>query len=245
MVSADGRHVIVFNGEIYNYVELGAELEAGGDRLRTRSDTEVLLTGYARWGLGILDRVVGMFAFAILDRAEQTLLLARDYFGMKPLYYATGSSGFGFASEPRALLSLLGLRAEADDEGLADYLVDGLTDHRAGTMFAGVRAVPAASHVRLSLRDETVPDPVRYWTPSIDRVDDRPPAIIARELRQRFLESVRLHLRSECTRRHAAVGRNRLVGDRDGDAGGRRGCPRDPHVQLHPGQRGDQRGAMD
>jgi len=197
MVSSSGRYVIVLNGEIYNYLELRAELEIAGHAFRTRSDTEVLLTGYSHWGLGVLDRVVGMFAFAILDRTEQSLLLARDCFGMKPLYYASSSRGFGFASEPRALLSLLGLKAEADDQGLADYLVHGLTDHRSGTMFAGVRAVPAASHIRLSLRDANVPEPVRYWAPAIDRIDDRPATVIARELRERFLESIRLHLRGD------------------------------------------------
>lgn len=85
MESDDRRYVIAVNGEIYSYLELRSELRAAGHVFRTRSDTEVLLTGYRQWGLGVLDRVIGMFAFAILDRIEHTLLLARDCFGMKPL----------------------------------------------------------------------------------------------------------------------------------------------------------------
>ncbi len=199
MVSQCGRYVIVLNGEIYNYLELRAELEARGHAFRTRSDTEVLLEGYRVWGRGVLGRLVGMFAFAILDRTDHALLLARDCFAMKPLYYASSARGFGFASEAGALLSMLGLKAEADDQGVADYLAHGLTDHRSETLFAGVRALPAASCLAVSLRDSRVPEPERYWSPAVDRVDDRPAATVARDLRDRFLESIRLHLRADAT----------------------------------------------
>ncbi|MDQ3248894.1 MAG: asparagine synthetase B, partial [Chloroflexota bacterium] len=87
MGSADGRYWIVFNGEVYNYIELRSELANIGHQFRSGSDTEVILAAYAQWGAAMLNRFVGMFAFAILDRQAKTLLLARDFFGIKPLYY--------------------------------------------------------------------------------------------------------------------------------------------------------------
>src|SRR5437763_5249948 len=99
MASRDRRYVITFNGEIYNYPELQAELRAAGALLHTSSDTEVIVEGYAHWGIGVLARLQGMFAFGIWDRGEQTLLLARDRFGEKPLLYAEGKGAVTFASE--------------------------------------------------------------------------------------------------------------------------------------------------
>ena len=197
MTTPCGDLAMVLNGEIYNYLELRRELEARGHVMRTRSDTEVLLAGYREWELGVLDRVTGMFAFAVLDRTRQSLVLARDCFGMKPLYYGSSARGFGFASEAGTLVSMLGLKAAADDQGLADYLAHGLTDHRSETMFAGVKALPAATFLKLPLESPRVPEPVRYWTPALDHIDDRPAPIVARELRDRFLNSVQLHLRAD------------------------------------------------
>jgi len=101
----DGRFTIVYNGEVYNFVELRAELEGLGDRFRSTCDTEVVLKAYARWGPGALTRFRGMFALAIWDAAEGTLFVARDRLGVKPLYYTRGPRGFAFASEVRALLA--------------------------------------------------------------------------------------------------------------------------------------------
>src|ERR1051326_6655085 len=103
MSSADGRYFVVFNGEIYNYVELRGELEQLGHRFRTRTDTEVLLAAYSQWGIKALRRFTGMFAFALLDTERRTVLLARDFFGIKPLYYSCTSAGLSFASEIKAL----------------------------------------------------------------------------------------------------------------------------------------------
>jgi asparagine synthase (glutamine-hydrolysing) len=197
MVTADGRHVLAFNGEIYNFPELRSELETLGERFVTTSDTEVLLKACVRWDVEVLDRLVGMFAFALLDRHAQTLLLARDPFGMKPLYWGGSPSTFAFASEPAALLTLIDVPRTADARSLADYLVLGLTDHRPETMFSGVHSLPAASWLRVALRSFTVLAPRQYWRASIDHVDDRPPDRIACDLRDRLLDSIRLHLRSD------------------------------------------------
>ncbi len=197
MVSADGRYVLVLNGEIYNHVELRKQLVAAGVGFHSASDTEVLLAGYAQWGVEILNRVVGMFAMALLDRLERTVLLARDCFGIKPLYYATGPAGIGFASEPEAVMGLLGLSPRADVDGLFDFVAHGLTDHRPSSMFVGVHAVPPASYLRFSLVGRPASTPVRYWTPDPGVVDDRPAATIARDLRERFLTSIEWHVRAD------------------------------------------------
>ena len=105
MVSADGRHVLVYNGELYNYRELRHELEGLGTRFRSQCDTEVVLEALVRWGHAALDRFNGMFAFAIWDRREGSLLLARDRYGIKPLYYTRAGGQFLFASEIKALLT--------------------------------------------------------------------------------------------------------------------------------------------
>ena len=109
MLSPDGRFVITLNGEIYNYRELREELKSKGHAFRTQSDTEVLLAAWAEWGVECLPRLNGMFAFAIWDDRERTLLLVRDRVGIKPLYYAQTSgdetNGFVFASEVKAILA--------------------------------------------------------------------------------------------------------------------------------------------
>src|SRR5262249_37539827 len=106
MESADGRYVIVFNGEIYNHAELRPELSPEGG-WRGTSDTETLLAAYDAWGVNCLKRINGMFAFAIWDRRERRLFLARDRLGVKPLYYSARHSQFVFASRPGAILPLL------------------------------------------------------------------------------------------------------------------------------------------
>ncbi|MBI4796644.1 MAG: asparagine synthetase B, partial [Deltaproteobacteria bacterium] len=106
MASRDGRWRLVYNGEVYNYVEIRRELEELGESFRTTSDTEVILTAFQRWGDKAFSRFDGMFALAIWDSREQELILARDRFGIKPLYYVEHQGRFAFASEIKALLQL-------------------------------------------------------------------------------------------------------------------------------------------
>ncbi|MHA1108990.1 MAG: asparagine synthase (glutamine-hydrolyzing) [Alphaproteobacteria bacterium] len=122
MSTADGRYTISFNGEIYNYRSLRDELLGAGITLRTRSDTEVLLALYARDGAACLERLHGIFAFAIWDSVEKRLFLARDHLGVKPLYYAVLDQGFVFASEVKALTLCTDLPREIDPVALADHL---------------------------------------------------------------------------------------------------------------------------
>lgn len=125
MESIDGRHVIVFNGEIYNYQSIRHQLEALGHQFRTNSDTEVLLEAYKRWGAASLNRFRGMFAFAIYDRVDHLLFLARDRTGIKPLYYYQGPLGLYFASEMKSILTVTDIPRRLNYRALADYLVLG------------------------------------------------------------------------------------------------------------------------
>ncbi len=122
MFTGDNRLAIVFNGEIYNYEAVRDELEAKGHKFATGSDTEVLLAAFREWNIGCLDRLNGMFAFAVWDDLEKTLTLARDRAGIKPLFYVKTDKGFAFASEIKAILATRLIRAELDNEGLNQLL---------------------------------------------------------------------------------------------------------------------------
>lgn len=164
MQTADGRFVVSYNGEIYNFRELRAELEAQGHRFRSRSDTEVLLQAIAAWGLEALRRFNGMFAFALWDRRERRLTLARDRYGIKPLYYWLSGDQLLFASESKAFLAAPGFSAQLDPEGLLEYFTfqNFFTDR---TLQKGVRILPAGCYLNVSAASGagTRPVPTRYW----------------------------------------------------------------------------------
>jgi len=166
LYSADGQVVAFQNGEMYNYRELRAELQRDGFAFRTNSDTEVLAHGYVAWGIdGLLQRVDGMFAYAIFDRRSGELHLARDRFGEKPLFYAAGDGRFAWASNLLALASLPWVDTDSDPQALDDYLA---VHYVAGprTFFRGVlRLLPGH---RLSLRvADPVPAVARYYRPEL------------------------------------------------------------------------------
>lgn len=159
MFSEDGRYVIVFNGEIYNYIELQKELEPFYS-FRTHTDTEVLLASYVVWGESCVKRLNGMFAFAIYDQKKKELFCARDRFGEKPFYYILNKSLFAFASEIKGLLAL-GIDRKPNEEVVFDYLMHGLYDHTDDTFFAGIKKLPSGSFMRIN-REKTV-SIERYW----------------------------------------------------------------------------------
>ena len=162
MASTDGRAMLVFNGEIYNFRELRAELAAGGAQFHTDGDSEVILAAYQRWGVDCLSRLHGMFAFAIYDLAAHTLLLARDRLGVKPLFMAELADGsLAFASELKALVAHPLLRREVDPLAVEDYLAWGyVPDHR--SILKGVEKL-AAGHYRLLKRGGGAARPVQWW----------------------------------------------------------------------------------
>jgi asparagine synthase (glutamine-hydrolysing) len=170
---SEGPATIVYSGEVYNFRELRRELEAHGHRFRTRSDTEVVLQAYLRWGAGLVDRLNGMFAFAVWDRRTEELLLARDRMGIKPLYYAPTPHGVLFGSEPKAILANPGFTARVDEEGLFELVM--MTKTPGSAVFSGMREVEPGHTVRISregITDRT------YWTLSArEHTDDIPTTV--------------------------------------------------------------------
>ena len=160
MSSADGRYVIVYNGELYNFRELASELAASGHSFMSRTDTEVALRAYEEWGSSCLDRFNGMFAFAIWDSHERELFIARDRFGIKPLYYANIGGTFAFGSEVKALIAA-GYKAGVSPVGLAEYFTfqNILSD---ATLFEGVRTL-APGHYLTIREHEPDPQLTCYW----------------------------------------------------------------------------------
>jgi len=164
MTAAGSGAWIVFNGEIYNHLELRGELEARGRAFETRTDTEVLLQSYLEWGDDCLEWLEGMFSFAIWDAARGRIFCARDRLGIKPFYYAMPQDHFIFASEIKGLLSFPGMAAAADDDAVLGFLIHGNCDYRERTIFRNVTALPAAHALTLDLATQRV-DRWCYWQP--------------------------------------------------------------------------------
>ncbi|WP_077531441.1 asparagine synthase (glutamine-hydrolyzing) [Vreelandella utahensis] len=166
MTSTSGRYVIAFNGEIYNFNALRKELEASGNVFRGHSDTEVMLAGFEHWGIeGALDRFNGMFAFALMDRREQRLYLARDRMGEKPLYYGWQGNTFLFGSELKALRQHPDWQGEIDGSALPLLLRHNLIP-APYSIHRNIRKLPPASYIALDLKDSrgsVWPEPKRYW----------------------------------------------------------------------------------
>ena len=196
MTTEDGRLTIVYNGEVYNHPQLRRELESLGHSFRSNGDTETVLKLYQEYGAQSVRRLNGIFAFAIWDRRDEELFLARDHFGIKPLYYCHEGDCFAFASEVKALLELPGLRREIDFEALNQYLTF-LWVPDPATMFKGVFKLPAGHCAiykggRLEVSE--------YWDlkfPSRSHRFGASEAELAAELRERFTASVKAQMLSD------------------------------------------------
>ncbi|MGX5735303.1 asparagine synthase (glutamine-hydrolyzing) [Bosea thiooxidans] len=161
MTTRDGRYVLTYNGEIYNFQELKAELSALGHLFHSSGDSEVLLTAFAEWGLAALHKLNGMFAFGIWDRHEKTLTLARDRFGVKPLYYTMVDGALLFASEIKAFRGFPGFVARMNVGGLAEYLTF-QNFFSEETLFENVKLLPAGCYLQMSAGERAL-EPQRYW----------------------------------------------------------------------------------
>lgn len=224
MAGVSGRYRLVFNGEIYNYVELRDELARAGHAFHTASDSEVLIAAWHEWGPAALRRMIGMFAFVLLDIEAAEAIVARDPFGIKPLYLAQPRGGLVLASEPAALLDVPGVSRAADPMAVGLYLRRGVTDAGVRTLFADISLFPAAHYARIDLRQPKIAlSPVRFWEP-VREIREETPDEAAERIRAAFLESVRLHLRSDVPvgtalsggiDSSAIVGAVRSVGGRD------------------------------
>ncbi|NPU86187.1 MAG: asparagine synthase (glutamine-hydrolyzing) [Syntrophaceae bacterium] len=184
--------VIIYNGEIYNYLELRQELESLGRRFETGTDTEVILQAFDAWGDECLQRFTGMWAFAIFDEAKREIFLARDRFGIKPLYYRDGEKRFLFASEIKAILAG-GVTARMNEQRLIEYLVVGITDHTEETCFEGIHQLLPGCWMRIDLLSGRIRGQ-RYYYPA-DRAVTPPPT--GDDFAAALKRSVHLHLRSD------------------------------------------------
>lgn len=190
MAYAGGRYQIVYNGEVYNFQELRRELEGCGHVFQTRSDTEVLLAAYAQWGEACVERFRGMFAFALWDRHEKRLFLARDPVGVKPLYYAETGGALYFASEMKALLICPGIDRALDLESLDDYLTY-LYTVPPRTIYRGIKQLPPGHCASWNNGQLTVR---RYWMPACgEGWDSRSEADLIEEIDARLANILALY----------------------------------------------------
>jgi asparagine synthase (glutamine-hydrolysing) len=190
------RYWITYNGAIYNYIELRKELESRGAVLHSETDTEVILAAYAEWGAECLSRFIGMWAFAIYDRVDRTVFLARDRFGVKPLYYLDEARRFVFGSELKQLVALQ-REVRANREIVVESLLTHFGNHTTDTYFAGIKCVPPGHYLFYSLGTHTH-SLHRYYELSVDAAARRlslESAISA--FKEAFNDSVRLRLRSD------------------------------------------------
>ncbi|MBV9081684.1 MAG: asparagine synthase (glutamine-hydrolyzing) [Acidobacteriaceae bacterium] len=195
MSDESGSLWIAFNGEIYNYIELRAQLSEY--RFRTRTDTEVVLAAYRKWGKACVDRFLGMFAFLLWDARERTLFAARDRFGVKPLYYHRTKSGDLVAASEIRALHRGGIAPDPDVRSWSTYLTYGLHDHSERTFWSDIQALPAGH----ALTWKPGHFEVRPWYDVADRIgpefDARPDEAVEAEYSALLEESIRLRFRSE------------------------------------------------
>jgi len=191
MIDEGGQYVIILNGEIYNYIELKQELVLRGYHFRSNSDTEVLLYSYIEWGIGCLSKLNGMFAFAVLNKKEKSLLLVRDRFGIKPLYYYQDNNSFIFCSEIPPILKVYNQSNEPDYQSLYDFLVFNRTDQSESTFFRNVSKVTHGSYIEI--KDKKIEK--RRWYELREMLTL--PALQPEQYREMLSSSIGWHLRSD------------------------------------------------
>lgn len=188
---------VVFNGEIYNFVELTAQLTAAGHVFRTHSDTEVLVHLYEDRGLDMFESLRGMFAFALLDTSQRRLVIGRDHFGQKPLYYTHSGGRFAFASELKCLLALPWVSRERDPDAYLDY-VGWLALPSPRTHFRHIEKLPAGAFLTLPLDGSGEPVVKKYWSYDLNAAPDLTTLDSAVEaLDAALADSVKVHLRAD------------------------------------------------
>jgi len=198
--------VIVFNGEVYNYLEIRGELKEKGYKFKSNSDTEVILAAYKEWGTECLNKFNGMWALAIYDARKKQIFAARDRLGVKPFYYTISKKRFAFASEIKALLTLPDFKPKANEKIVWEYLIGGLLDHSEETFFQGVKELRRGHYLLLNLKNQKSNLPAgkaglkirKYWDIDINKQtyyqNDQDYAERFKEL---MIDSVKLRLRSD------------------------------------------------
>jgi asparagine synthase (glutamine-hydrolysing) len=194
----EGQFWITYNGEIYNYVELRAELEMRGHRFRSRTDTEVILRAYDQWGTECLSHFQGMWSFAIYDRRRHRLFCSRDRFGIKPFYYFASLSLFLFGSEIKQIVDFPGIARRVNERIAFQYLEQGILDHSQETFFAGILQLPGGHSLLVDLSQPEVSLRVeKYWELPLKEDDGGPERVSIERLGHLFHSSVSRHMRSD------------------------------------------------
>lgn len=197
--SEDNRFVMVFNGEIFNYIELRDELKKEGVQFQTKTDTEVLLKSYIHWGEACQHKFNGMWAFAIYDKQNRTLFISRDRFGVKPLYYWLDEHCFIFSSEIPPILNCLKVKPKADYNSIYDYILFNKTDHTINTFFVGIKKLFHGHQLKISLSDNVKANAIvpTQWYDLTQRIRQSKGFNNALEFKEELKRAVRLRLRSD------------------------------------------------
>lgn len=191
MIDASGQYIVVLNGEIYNYIELKQELISKGYHFKSNSDTEVLLYSYIEWGKECLDKLNGMFAFAILNKKEKTVFLVRDRYGVKPLYYYQDNNSFIFCSEIPPILNVYNQKNEPDYQVVYDFLVYNRTDQSESTFFRNIYKLPHGNFIEISGNKIEI----KKWYELREKLTQ--PAILPEQYLEMLSSSIKLRLRSD------------------------------------------------
>ncbi len=197
MFNENKNLAIVFNGEIYNYLEIRSQLSKSGYKFKSQTDTEVILAAYQEWGIDCLKHFNGMWALAIFDRKKKLIFAARDRMGVKPFYYLFDQKKFLFASEIKGILAHPEVKAVPNEKIVWDYLVCGFVDHSEQTFFRGIKELRGGHYLELRIKNSQLRIR-KYWDLGPDA---KPPALsdlaIENRFQSLFLDSVRLRLRSD------------------------------------------------
>lgn len=196
MHTQNNRYVIVYNGEIFNYIELRDELQTLGHVFNTNTDTEVLLASYIQWGEDCLNKFNGMWAFVIYDRDTKTIFAARDRFGIKPFYYFLNDEFIAFASEIPPLLSLLPGKPTADNQSIFDYLVFNRTDQTENTFFSEIKKLQHGHKINFQTA-EFSNFRISKWYDLKEKVKKSVGFKSPDEFHELFSDSIKLRLRSD------------------------------------------------
>ena len=192
-----GNYSIIFNGEIYNYIEIKQKLVDLGYKFKTKTDTEVLLYSLIEWGTDCLKQFVGMFAFAYYDKKQKKILFARDAFGIKPLFYFLNDEEIFFSSTINSLKCLTQKKFDINLQRSYDYLVHGDYDSSNFSFIKNINHLPAAHYFYFDLNKKSASKPKRWWNPDISTTSKMSFQEASLKLKELFIESVKLHLRSD------------------------------------------------
>jgi asparagine synthase (glutamine-hydrolysing) len=195
--SSDKRFVMVFNGEIYNYLELRNLLISKGHIFKSHSDTEVLISAWQEWGIESVRKLIGMFSIIIYDKLKSELWCIRDAYGIKPFFYSYTNDDFSFASEINALVKMNGFPPRMNQDIAMKYIIEGEYDRSVDTFFEGVFQLQPGHYFKIELKKSISIHSDRWWFPDVHEDKSLSFKEAAETLREQFLESIKIHLRSD------------------------------------------------